>query len=72
LKDIELNQFQNRIGKKKYVELYHKYYSGCKVKKNKRFSGEVYENDDNKINEIKQKYSKGVTKEIISDWIKNL
>lgn len=53
MKDVELNQFQNRIGKKEYVRLYSKYYSGCKVKKNKRFSGEVYENDDDKINKIK-------------------
>lgn len=43
----------------------------CKcVSYNRRASGESYVNSEEKLNEIKEKYKNGVTKEILEEWFK--
>lgn len=34
-----------------------------------RFSGLDYENDEEKLNEIREKYKDGVSREVIEEWI---
>lgn len=41
-------------------------------KKNGRFSGKVYENDESKLNAIREKYKNGASREMIEDWIMNM
>lgn len=73
VKDKELAELYDNLGKKTYNNLYRKIYMNCKnTKSHKRASGKVYENDEKKMAEIKAKYKNGVTKEIINEWINNL
>ena len=37
-----------------------------------RFSGKVYENDQSKLDAIREKYRNGVSREMIEDWIMNM
>ena len=73
VKDKELAELYDNLGKKTYNDLYRKIYMNCKnTKSHKRASGKIYENDEKKIAGIKEKYKNGVTKEIINEWINNL
>ena len=73
IKDVELAQLRNDLGKDGYADLFRKTWMCCKyTKSHKRASGRVYENDEKKMAEIKAKYKNGVTKEIINEWINNL
>ena len=73
VKDKELAELQDNLGKKTYNDLYIKIYMNCKNNKShKSASGKIYENDEKKIAGIKEKYKNGVTKEIINEWINNL
>ena len=73
IKDKELAELQDNLGKKAYADLYRKTWMNCNYgKSHKRASGKVYQNDEKKMAEIKAKYKNGVTKEIISEWINNL
>ena len=73
IKDVELAELRNELGKDGYADLYRKIYMNCKnTKSHKRASCKIYENDEKKMAEIKEKYKNGVTKEIINEWINNL
>ena len=73
IKDVELDELRNELGKKAYADLFKKTWMCCNyTKSHKRASGKVYENDEKKMAEIKAKYKNGVTKEIINEWISNL
>lgn len=37
-----------------------------------RFSGKVYENDQSKLDAIREKYRNGVSREMIEEWIMGL
>ena len=37
-----------------------------------RFSGKVYENDQSKLDAIREKYRNGVSREMIEEWIMNM
>ena len=37
-----------------------------------RFSGKDYDNDESKLNAIREKYRNGVSREMIEDWIMNM
>lgn len=68
--DKELEEYRKLIGtkeyKKQYIELYYS------TRSNKRYSGLEYENDENKINFIKEKYKNGVSKETIELMVKGI
>lgn len=73
IKDKELAELRDNLGKKAYAELFRKTWMCCNyTKSHKRASGKIYENDKKKMAEIKAKYKNGVTKEIINEWINNL
>lgn len=73
IKDKELAELRDNLGKNAYAELLRKTWMRCNyTKSHKRASGKVYENDEKKMAEIKAKYKNGVTKEIINEWINNL
>lgn len=73
IKDVELAELRNKLGKDGYADLFRKTWMCCNyTKKHKRASGKVYENDEKRMAEIKAKYKNGVTKEIINEWINNL
>lgn len=69
IKDKELKEYQNQIGVKEYSKQYHKIYNLSKIT-NKRFSGKDYENSEERLNEIKEKYKNGVTKEILDEMLR--
>ena len=73
VKDKELAELRDNLGKEAYADLYRKTWMNCHYgKSHKRASGKVYQNDEKKMAEIKAKYKNGVTKEIINEWINNL
>ncbi len=71
IKDKELKEFQSKIGQMKYRQLanyvYNRSHRICKY--NLRASGKHYENSEERLNEIKEKYKKGVTQEIMEEWL---
>ena len=73
IRDKELAELRNELGKDGYADLFKKTWMCCKyTKSHKRASGKIYENDEKKMAGIKEKYKNGVTKEIINEWINNL
>lgn len=71
IEDEELRVYQEKIGIKRYRDLY--LYESNKVRRltnsNVRYSGENYVNSAEKLNAIKEKYNNGVTKEILTEWL---
>ena len=67
----ELREYQRQIGSKEYkkVQMYHCNKSARLRDYNLRASRKNYENSEERLKEIKEKYKNGVTKEILSEWI---
>ena len=71
IEDDELREYQLKIGQKEYKKFQMKYYNkSARIRKyNLRASGKKYENSEEKLELIKEKYKNGVTKEIKTEWI---
>ena len=69
IKDEELREYQEKIGRDKYRKQYHLLYQRTKEAGNKRYSGEHYENTPEKLNRIKEKYKNGVSQEMINQML---
>lgn len=72
IKDAELNQYADQIGHRKYREQYQHLYQKAMQSGNKRYSGRHYENDQQKLLQIKQKYKSGVTLQMINRMLEEL
>lgn len=74
IKDKELRTYQERMGAKRYRELYlYEMNKAIRLRKsNKRYSGENYVFSEEKLNIIKEKYKNGVTDEILAEFMKNM
>ena len=66
--DKELKEYQQLIGDKEYLRQYHQLYSEAK-QHNGRYSGKEYENSKDELNQIREKYKNGVSKEIINKML---
>ena len=71
IEDEELREYQRQIGSKEYrkVQTYYCNKSASIRDYNLRASKKHYENSEQRLKEIKEKYKNGVTKEILSEWI---
>lgn len=71
IEDDELREYQLKIGQKEYKKVQTNYCNkSARIRKyNLRASGKHYENSEEKLEQIKEKYKNGVTKEILSEWI---
>ena len=71
IEDEELREYQRQIGSKEYrkVQMYYCTKSARLRDYNLRASRKNYENSEERLKEIKEKYKNGVTKEILSEWI---
>ena len=71
IKDEELQEFQHEIGKKEYKKLQINYCTkSARIRDyNLRASRKHYENSEERLKEIKEKYKNGVTQEIIEEWL---
>ena len=71
IEDEELREYQRQIGSKEYrkVQINYCIKSARLRDYNLRASRKNYENSEERLKEIKEKYKNGVTKEILSEWI---
>lgn len=71
IEDEELREYQIQIGSKEYrkVQMNHCNKSARIRNYNLRLSRQHYENSEERLKQIKEKYKNGVTKEILSEWI---
>ena len=71
IEDEELREYQRQISSKEYkkVQMYYCNKSARIRDYNLRASKKHYENSEQRLKEIKEKYKNGVTKEILSEWI---
>lgn len=71
IKDEELREFQHEIGQKEYRKLQTNCYTkSARLRDyNLRASRKHYENSEERLKEIKEKYKNGVTKEILTEWM---
>ena len=67
----ELREYQRQIGSKEYKKVQMNYCNkSARIRDyNLRASRKNYENSEERLKEIKEKYKNGVTKEILSEWI---
>lgn len=70
--DPELREYQSEIGKEKYRKIYINYCIKSKRIRdnNLRSSRKRYENSEERLMEIKQKYKNGVTMDILKQFIR--
>ena len=66
--DEELEEYKNLIGKDNYKQEYNRLYIFAKQTKT-RYSKMKYENDENKLKEIKEKYKNGVNINDINEML---
>lgn len=71
IEDEELREYQRQIGSKEYRKVQMNYCNkSARLRDyNLRASRKNYENNEERLKEIKEKYKNGVTKEILSEWI---
>ena len=71
IEDEELREYQIQIGSKEYKKIQINYCNKSARLKiyNLRASRKHYENSEERLKEIKEKYKNGVTKKILSEWI---
>jgi hypothetical protein len=67
IKDKELREYFELIGKSEYKRQYSALYNQAKYHPNSRNSGRRYQNSPQKIKDIKEKYKNGVTEEIMKE-----
>lgn len=70
--DPELREYQSEIGKEKFRKIQIKYCIKSKRIRdnNLRASRKRYENSEEKLMEIKEKYKNGVTTEILKEFVR--
>lgn len=70
--DPELREYQSKIGKEKYRKIQINYCIKSKRIRdnNLRSSRKRYENSEERLMEIKQKYKNGVTMDILKEFIR--
>ena len=66
-----LEEYKEQIGKKEFQYQYNEIYYLTKYRyeHDVRHSHTKYENDKDKLDIIKKKYKKGVTDEILKEWL---
>ena len=71
IKDEELREFQYEIGQKEYKKLQTNYCNkSARIRYyNLRASRKHYENSEERLKEIKEKYKNGVSQEIMEEWL---
>ncbi len=71
--DPELREYQSEIGKEKYRKIYINYCIKSKRIRdnNLRASRKRYENSEEKLMEIKEKYKNGVTMDILKEFARS-
>ena len=71
IEDEELREYQRQISSKEYKKVQMNYCNkSARIRDyNLRASKKHYENSEQRLKEIKEKYKNGVTKEILSEWI---
>lgn len=70
--DPELREYQSKIGKEKYRKIQINYCIKSKRIRdnNLRSSRKRYENSEERLMEIKQKYKNGVTMDILKEFVR--
>ena len=66
--DKELEEYKKSVGKDNYQREYNRLYLFAKQSK-ARFSKKEYENDKDKLNDIKEKYKNGVNMNHINEML---
>lgn len=71
IKDEELREYQRQIGPKEYKKLQMNYCNkSTRIRKyNLRASGKHYENSEEKLEQIKEKYKNGITMNILKEFV---
>ena len=71
IEDEELREYQRQIDSKEYRKVQINYCNkSARLRDyNLRASRKKYENSEERLKEIKEKYKNGVTKEILSEWL---
>ena len=71
IKDDELREYQSEIGQKEYKKLQTYYCNkSARIRNyNLRASGKHYENSEEKLEQIKEKYKNGVTMDILKEFV---
>ena len=71
IEDEALREYQRQISSKEYRKVQMNYCNkSARLRDyNLRASRKNYENSEERLKEIKEKYKNGVTKEILSEWI---
>ena len=74
IEDDELREYQHEIGQKEYKKFQMNYCNkSARIRNyNLRASGKHYNNSEEKIREIKEKYKNGVTMDILNKFIQFL
>ena len=74
IEDNELREYQHEIGQKEYKKFQMNYCNkSARIRNyNLRASGKHYENSEEKLEQIKEKYKNGVTMDILNKFIQFL
>lgn len=72
--DPELSEYRSKIGNEKFKKIQRNYCikSKCIRDNNLRASRKRYENSEEKLMEIKEKYKNGVTMDILKEFVREL
>lgn len=71
IKDNELREYQSEIGQKEYKKIQTNYCNkSARIRDyNLRASRQRYENSEERLKEIKEKYKNGVTMDILKEFV---
>lgn len=71
IEDEELREYQLKIGQKEYRKFQMNYCNkSARIRNyNLRASGKHYENSEEKLEQIKEKYKNGVTMDILEEFV---
>ena len=71
IEDEELREYQLKIGQKEYRKIQMNYCNkSARIRNyNLRVSGKHYENSEEKLEQIKEKYKNGVTMDILEEFV---
>ena len=74
IEDYELREYQCEIGQKEYRKLQMNYCNkSAKIRNyNLRASRKHYENSEERLKEIKEKYKNGVTMDILKEFVSGI
>lgn len=71
IEDEELREYQHEIGQKEYRKFQMNYCNkSARIRNyNLRVSGKHYENSEEKLEQIKEKYKNGITMDILKEFV---